>query len=105
MIPTNGESSGIYVGSAFRNHFTAAVPPGENESARTGMDEPPSSRRYSNGGDLTQGRNGESSMIANYQALADWGYSIIWAAGEYCQANREERDVTFRWNGERWIEL
>lgn len=44
-------------------------------------------------------------MIANYQALADWGYSIIWAAGEYCQANREERDVTFRWNGERWIEL
>jgi hypothetical protein len=44
-------------------------------------------------------------MIANYQALADWGYSIIWAAGEYCQANREERDVTFRWNGERWIEM
>ena len=44
-------------------------------------------------------------MSANYQSLANWGYSIIWAAGEYCQAHREERDITFRWNGERWIEL
>jgi hypothetical protein len=44
-------------------------------------------------------------MSANYQALANWGYSIIWTAGEYCQAIRDERDVTFRWNGERWMEL
>jgi hypothetical protein len=47
----------------------------------------------------------ESTMSANYQSLTNWGYSIIWASGEYCQAARDERDVTFRWNGEQWVEL
>ena len=44
-------------------------------------------------------------MNANYHVLALWGYSIIWASGAYCQAVRGERDATFRWNGESWVEL
>jgi len=69
------------------------------------MDSSQAPRRYSIGVEMSQQHNGETSMTAHYQLLASWGYSIIWASGDYCQAIRGERDVTFRWNGERWVEL
>ena len=105
MIQTNGESQSIHNGSSHCDHSAAASLRVPRETPLTDVDGSSAPRRYSDGGELPQGRSGESSRSANYQSLANWGYSIIWAAGEYCQAHREERDVTFRWNGERWIEL
>lgn len=75
------------------------------ETWQPGMDDGPAPRRYSNGVELSQRHNGEPTMSANYHVLANWGYSIIWASGEYCQAIRDDRDATFQWNGERWVEL
>jgi hypothetical protein len=62
-------------------------------------------RRYSEYDEMSQLPSGEPGMIANYQLLACCGYSIIWAAGEYCHAIRGDRDATFRWNGDHWVEL
>jgi hypothetical protein len=105
MNRANGVESPIFTASSNRNHCDAASLESERETSPSAMDTPAPWRRYSDGVELSQCRNGETSMSANYQALANWGYSIIWTAGEYCQAIRDERDVTFRWNGERWMEL
>jgi hypothetical protein len=105
MNRANGVESPIFTASSTGNHYDAASLETERETSQCGMDSPATSRRYSDSVELSQCRNGETAMSANYQALANWGYSIIWTAGEYCQAIRDERDVTFRWNGERWMEL
>lgn len=105
MNHANGVESPILTSSSFETHCNAAPLSSKRETSQRAMDSHASSRRYSDSVELSQGRYGESAMSANYQALAVWGYSIIWTSGEYCQANRDERDVTFRWNGERWVEL
>jgi hypothetical protein len=69
------------------------------------MDRTAPPRRYCDSVELSQGRNGVTMMSVNYQSLATCGYAIIWTSGEYCQAVRDDRDVTFRWNGEQWVEL
>jgi hypothetical protein len=105
MNHANGVESPIFTASSAGTHCDAASLDPKRETLQSGMDSQGRSRRYSDSVELSQGRNGESAMSANYQALTVWGYSIIWTSGEYCQANRDERDVTFRWNGERWLEL
>jgi len=105
MNRANGVESPIFTASSNGNHCDAASLESIRETLQSQMDSPRPSQRYSDGDELSQCRNGETAMNANYHVLANWGYSIIWTAGEYCQAIRDERDVTLRWNGERWMEL
>jgi hypothetical protein len=105
MSQANGVVASAFTVSAAGNSCDADAPAFTRETSQRGMDSPPASRRYSNRIELSQRQNGERALSANYRDLAVWGYSIIWASGEYCQAIRDERDVTFKWNGERWVEL
>ena len=105
MIQSNGGSVPAFIDSACVDRSTASSSLASLERPQTGMDRSLAPRRYSPGGEMPQPQHGGSTMSANYQSLTNWGYSIIWASGEYCQAARDERDVTFRWNGEQWVEL
>jgi hypothetical protein len=75
MNHANGVESPIFTASSAETHCDAASLDPKRETLQSGMDSQGRSRRYSD------------------------------SVGEYCQANRDERDVTFRWNGERWLEL
>lgn len=42
-------------------------------------------------------------MDWKFSLLSDCGYQIVWAAGQYCRACRDGRDMILQWDGERWI--
>ena len=105
MNRVNGAEAPAFAASSKDDRRAGAPSQAVRETSQRGMDSGHAPRRYSAGVDLSQRQNGEREMTMNYQTLASSGYSIIWTSGDYCQAIRGDRDVTFRWNGERWIEL
>jgi len=105
MNQANGAAAPASTASAAGNSCDGRAPRFGRETSLPAIDFPLAPRRYSNGVEMSQRHNGETAMNAHYQLLAGWGYSIIWASGDYCQAIRGDRDTTFRWNGEQWVEL
>ena len=47
--------------------------------------------------------SGGHKMETRFRNLTDSGFQLVWAAGDYCQACRDERDFILRWDGEHWV--
>lgn len=44
-------------------------------------------------------------MDSKCNLLVEHGYHIVWMAGNYCRAWRENQDLLLRWDGDHWVVL